>query len=101
MAAGQRQRRVKEAVINAQHLGPCNLGGCVAIALAAVLALAGCASSPAHPPAPLTVNAPDVPYTIGPLDTLNIVVWRNPDVSSTVSVRPDGFISAPLVADTP
>jgi len=38
---------------------------------------------------------------IGPLDTLNIVVWRNPDVSSTVSVRPDGFISAPLVPDTP
>lgn len=38
---------------------------------------------------------------LGPLDTLNIVVWRNPDVSSTVSVRPDGFISAPLIADTP
>jgi putative polysaccharide export protein (PEP-CTERM system associated) len=59
------------------------------------------ATLPFGKPAPLTVNAPDVPYTIGPLDTLNIVVWRNPDVSSTVSVRPDGFISAPLVADTP
>jgi len=91
----------KEAAINALHLRPCNLGGRSGIALTALLALAGCASGPAHPPAPLTVNAPDQPYTIGPLDTLNIVVWRNPDVSSTVSVRPDGFISAPLVADTP
>jgi polysaccharide biosynthesis/export protein len=64
------------------------------------LALAGCATGSTYPPAPLTVNAPDLPYTIGPLDTLNIVVWRNPEVSTTVSVRPDGFISAPLVADT-
>jgi len=103
MAIGWLNRKAsdKEAAINALHLRPCNLGGRSGIALTALLALAGCASGPAHPPAPLTVNAPDQPYTIGPLDTLNIVVWRNPDVSSTVSVRPDGFISAPLVADTP
>jgi polysaccharide biosynthesis/export protein len=34
---------------------------------------------------------------IGALDQLNIVVWRNPDLSSTVTVRPDGRISLPLV----
>jgi polysaccharide export outer membrane protein len=91
---------VKEGAIDTQQFGPCSLGRCIGIVLTAALALAGCASGPAYPPAPLTVNAPDQPYTIGPLDTLSIVVWRNPEVSTTVSVRPDGFISAPLVADT-
>lgn len=38
-------------------------------------------------------------YRIGPLDTLNIVVWRNPELSSIVTVRPDGRISTPLVED--
>ncbi len=36
---------------------------------------------------------------IGPLDTLNIVVWRNPELSLTTQVRPDGRISTPLVED--
>lgn len=37
-------------------------------------------------------------YKIGPGDTLDIFVWRNPDVSTTgIPVRPDGRISAPLV----
>jgi polysaccharide export outer membrane protein len=34
---------------------------------------------------------------IGPGDGLNIVVWRNPELSMSVPVRPDGKISAPLV----
>lgn len=38
-------------------------------------------------------------YTIGPGDRLNIFVWRNPDISTTVPVRPDGRISSPLVDD--
>lgn len=42
-------------------------------------------------------NAPN--YIIGPGDTLQIFVWRNPDVSTTVPVRPDGKISTPLVED--
>ena len=91
-----------EVAINAQHYGR-YIGAvrCIGIVLAVASALAGCASTPSHPPAPLTVNVPDLPYTIGPLDVLNIVVWRNPELSTTVSVRPDGFISAPLIADTP
>ena len=36
---------------------------------------------------------------IGPGDTLNIVVWRNPELSTTIPVRPDGKIAAPLVED--
>lgn len=38
-------------------------------------------------------------YLIGPGDTLRIFVWRNPEISVTVPVRPDGKISTPLVED--
>ncbi|MGZ9058531.1 MAG: XrtA/PEP-CTERM system exopolysaccharide export protein [Burkholderiaceae bacterium] len=66
-------------------------------ALVLALALAACASQ--HPPAPRSVASADYRYLIGPLDTLNIVVWRNPELSGTVSVRPDGRISTPLAQD--
>ena len=46
----------------------------------------------------VTASAEDV-YKVGPLDSLNIVVWRNTDLSGTVQVRPDGRISTPLVQD--
>ena len=38
-------------------------------------------------------------YVIGPGDTVQIFVWRNPELGSTVPVRPDGKISTPLVED--
>jgi polysaccharide export outer membrane protein len=38
-------------------------------------------------------------YLIGPGDTLQVFVWRNPDLTVTVPVRPDGKISTPLVED--
>ena len=38
-------------------------------------------------------------YKIGIGDSLRIDVWKNPDLSVTVPVRPDGKISAPLVGD--
>ena len=60
--------------------------------------LAGCGG---HPPAPASVAHADYKYQIGPLDTLNIIVWRNPDLSMTVPVRPDGKVSVPLVEDLP
>lgn len=40
-------------------------------------------------------------YKVGPGDTVQIFVWRYPEVSTTVPVRPDGFISAPLLEDVP
>lgn len=40
-------------------------------------------------------------YLIGPGDSVNIVVWRNPEVSMVVPVRPDGKITTPLVEDQP
>lgn len=59
--------------------------------------LTACASFNNHPAAPSVVDTPDSLYKIGALDTLNVVVWRNPDLSTSVNVRPDGRISIPLV----
>ena len=70
--------------------------GLLACALAG---LAGCATT--FPPAPATVDNADYNYLIGPGDSVNIVVWRNPELSMTVPVRPDGKITAPLVEDLP
>ena len=61
--------------------------------------IAGCAT--VYPPGPSTVEQFSVPYLIGPGDTLNVVVWRNPEVSMVVPVRPDGKITTPLVEDLP
>jgi polysaccharide export outer membrane protein len=41
----------------------------------------------------------DPRYIIGPGDTIQVFVWRNPELSVTVPVRPDGRISTPLVED--
>lgn len=76
--------------------------GSAVAAMAVVIglaALAGCASRSAHPPAPSQVASADYRYKIGPLDTLGIVVWRNPELSTSLTVRPDGRISTPLVQD--
>jgi polysaccharide export outer membrane protein len=69
----------------------------VAVAATLALALTGCATKM---PAPQTqVSNPD--YLIGPGDSVNIMVWRNPEVSMSVPVRPDGKITTPLVEDLP
>jgi polysaccharide export outer membrane protein len=46
-----------------------------------------------------STGAVSADYLIGPGDTLQIFVWRNPDLTITVPVRPDGKISTPLVED--
>jgi len=43
--------------------------------------------------------AVDADYKIGPQDLLRIDVWKEPDVSRTIPVRPDGKISLPLLND--
>jgi polysaccharide biosynthesis/export protein len=70
---------------------------------AVALMLAACASHGKLPSAQF-VSAQEGPgpdYIIGPMDTLQIFVWRNPEVSATVTVRPDGRISVPLIDDLP
>jgi polysaccharide biosynthesis/export protein len=77
--------------------------------LAITLLIISCASSP-PPAAPAPTSASGTPaapaksvvgpdYIIGPGDTLQIFVWRNPELSVQVPVRPDGKISTPLVED--
>jgi polysaccharide export outer membrane protein len=65
--------------------------------LAGAALLTGCASGPAHPPAPAQVDTSSYNYIIGPGDSINIIVWRNPELSMSVPVRPDGKVAAPLV----
>jgi len=72
----------------------------IAIATAAALVLGACSTND-YPPAPATAATSDYKYLIGPLDVINIVVWRNPELSMSVPVRPDGRISTPLVEDLP
>jgi polysaccharide export outer membrane protein len=62
-----------------------------------VLVLTSCASS--YPPAPEATATADYNYKIGPGDNLSIIVWRNPELSMSVPVRPDGKVSSPLIDD--
>lgn len=69
-----------------------------AAALVGLAAFGGCsAPSGPFPPAPASAGADDYSYVIGAGDTLNIIVWRNPELSMSVPVRPDGKVAAPLV----
>jgi polysaccharide export outer membrane protein len=60
--------------------------------------LGACAGfSSQYAAAPAVANTQDYDYIVGSGDVLNIIVWRNPDLSLSVPVRPDGKVSTPLV----
>jgi polysaccharide export outer membrane protein len=68
-----------------------------------MLLLSGCTTTTEYPPleggpVPAQVT-PD--YVIGAGDGVNIFVWRNPELSTNVTVRPDGKITTPLIEDVP
>jgi polysaccharide biosynthesis/export protein len=70
------------------------------------VAVTGCsrgANGPQLPPASFVSlqEGPGEEYVIGPLDTLTVFVWRNPELGAKVQVRPDGRITTPLIADMP
>jgi polysaccharide export outer membrane protein len=71
------------------------------LALASLAAALAGACGSGYPRAPALAASSDYRYVIGPGDTVNIVVFRNPDLSMVVPVRPDGKIAAPLVEDLP
>lgn len=72
-----------------------------AVAVLGLTFLAACGPSAELPPAYLdsAPTAASSDYRIGPLDQLQIFVWRNPELSVNLTVRPDGHISMPLVDD--
>lgn len=72
----------------------------VAMFLLASVLLAACSSNKVAPAPEMADNAGVLPeYKIGVGDALQISVWRNPELSLAVPVRPDGKISMPLVGD--
>lgn len=84
-----------------------NLCKAVLAAFVSLTLLVGCAGqvkgtlplATAHPS--LTTSIEDYKYLIGPGDSLNIFVWRNPEISGVFQVRPDGMITTSLVEDIP
>lgn len=55
--------------------------------------------SPSHPPATASVDSTSSRYTLGAADNIRVNVWKNNDLSQTVTIGPDGFVSLPLLGD--
>jgi polysaccharide biosynthesis/export protein len=77
-----------------------------ALSASALALLAGCASTAGLDSLPSAQfvspnEGPGAEYIIGPLDGLNIFVFRNPELSTNATVRPDGRITLPLIEDIP
>lgn len=75
-----------------------------AIAGLGLMAVAACGMTSASNTLPSAdfvspAEGPGPDYIVGPLDSLSIFVWRHPELSSGVTVRPDGRITVPLIED--
>ncbi|HEV2702994.1 MAG TPA: XrtA/PEP-CTERM system exopolysaccharide export protein [Steroidobacteraceae bacterium] len=75
------------------------LGAVLLSALAMSWVAQATPASALTPATPAPTVTPD--YIIGPGDELQVFVWRDPELTVTVPVRPDGKISTPLVEDMP
>jgi polysaccharide biosynthesis/export protein len=74
------------------------------IGLTTVALVGGCASNSGLGQLPAAqfvspAEGPGPEYIVGPLDQLNIFVWRNPELSTQATVRPDGRVTLPLIED--
>jgi polysaccharide biosynthesis/export protein len=87
-------------------MGEMKLGACLfkipvmALLLGGLLG-GGCATRYPYPPEATGQMSYANKYRIGPGDSLEIFVWRYPEVSTTATVRPDGYITARLLEDVP
>jgi polysaccharide export outer membrane protein len=63
------------------------------------LALTACSTASLGTLPAAGAESPDYSYVIGAGDNVNIIVWRNPELSMSVPVRPDGKVTAPLVEE--
>ncbi len=64
-----------------------------------LLLLYGCAAPPKKAPIPESNAQPSAEYHIGIDDVIAVSVWRNPELSVTGPVRPDGKITMPIIGD--
>lgn len=80
-----------------RRLRPCTL----AVVGLLIVAAGGRASAQTTAPPPKPTERAELPadYTIGAEDVLNVVFWRDADMSAEVTVRPDGIITLPLIGD--
>lgn len=69
--------------------------------LALILAAAAAPAAPAsaEPPAERNGSRPEVEFTLGPEDVIQVFVWKEPELSTVVTVRPDGRITLPLAGE--
>ena len=62
--------------------------------------LGGCSGPTSElPPAEPHLQAAAASYVIGPLDSIDVFVWQNPEISTTATIRPDGRVTLPLVEE--
>jgi polysaccharide export outer membrane protein len=94
---GSLHNHKKENPVNAPHLKVMRWLACLAV-IFSIFSLAGCKTYPSLSPDEKYISHD---YLIGPGDTVDVIVWRNPEVSMAVPVRPDGKITTPLVEDLP
>lgn len=83
--------------MNAPYMRIMKWLACLAVVFP-VLSLSGCKTYPSLSPDEKYISHD---YLIGPGDNVDVIVWRNPEVSMAVPVRPDGKITTPLVEDLP
>jgi len=74
------------------------LPGLLAVAVVSLLVLPGCTQTGLVGSA-LESKSSNTEFVLGPEDVLEVVVWRNQDLSRVVIVRPDGMISMPVIGD--
>jgi polysaccharide export outer membrane protein len=95
---------VKAASVRRQSIAITRANGQPAVFVASAMALAvffaaGCGTRGLSPPPPEPDPMDRDEYRLGVSDIIRIDVWRNPELSVEVPVRPDGKVSAPLLDD--
>lgn len=69
------------------------------VVCALALMISGCSTSSQAVKKPLPPEVADAEYRLGVGDQVSVQVWKSPELSVTVPVRPDGKISVPLIGD--